>query len=211
MTTAQDSVVTPQRYAQGRTWPQYLGYIGSPANLGRPSPSGERPNNSERFQRNMDQYTIKPQHVTALQALPPCKVLAIGEDWCPDVYRGLPVIARLAEAAGWELRLFQRDENPDIMAEFRKEVDGQSFDSIPVAVFYSAHDFRYLGHWIERPQVANDVIAGIAKEFTRRAGESEDDMRTRLRARYQELQTSDQWDDWRHASVDEIVALLGNA
>ena len=33
-------------------------------------------------------------------------------------------------------------------------------------------------------------------------------MRTRLRARYQTLQTSDQWDDWRHASVDEWLALL---
>ena len=182
MTTAQDSVVTPQRYAQGRTWPQYLGYIGSPANLGRPSPSGERPNNSERFQRNMDQYTIKPQHVTALQALPPCKVLAIGEDWCPDVYRGLPVIARLAEAAGWELRLFQRDENPDIMAEFRKEVDGQSFDSIPVAVFYSAQDFRYLGHWIERPPSRQRRHRRHRQRVHPPRRRKEDDMRTRLRA-----------------------------
>ena len=36
-------------------------------------------------------------------------------------------------------------------------------------------------------------------------------MHARLRARYQELQKSDQWDDWRHASVDEIIALVHDA
>ena len=211
MTAAQDSVVTPERYAQGRTWPQYLEYIGSPANLDRPAPRGNRPDNSERFQRNIDHYTIKPVHVAALKALPSCKILTIGEDWCPDVYRGLPVIARIAETTGWDLRLFQRDEHPDIMAEFRKEEGGQSFDSIPVVVFYTANDFRYLGHWIERPALANDVIAAIAHEFTRRDGESEEQMHARLRARYQDLQKSDQWDEWRHATVDEILALLQGA
>lgn len=209
MTTAEGSVVTPERYAQGRNWSDYVEYIGTPENLARPGPrGGARADNSERMQRNIDQYVVKPEQVAALRALPKYKVLAIGEDWCPDVYRGLPVIAAVCEAAGWELRLFQRDDNEDMTAEFPNIKDGQSFNSIPVIAFYSADGFTEVARWIERPKVADETISAIAKEFTRQEGESEDDMRTRLRARYQTLQTSDQWDDWRHASVDEWLALL---
>ena len=33
----------------------------------------------------------------------PAKVLILGEDWCPDVFRGMPVVVRMAEAAGLEI------------------------------------------------------------------------------------------------------------
>jgi len=212
MTTADSSVVTPERFAQGRGWEQYLDYIGSDENLARPGPyGGARSDNLERFKRNIDQYALKPEHVEALKALPKYKVLAIGEDWCPDVYRGLPVIAATCEAAGWELRIFQRDDNTDMQAEFPNIKDGQSFDSIPVVVFYTEDGFTEVARWIERPKVAEDTISAIAREFTRQEGESEDDMRARLRNRYKSLQSSDEWDDWRHASVDEWLALLQNA
>ena len=40
--------------------------------------------------------------------------------------RGLPVLARLAEAASLELRIFPRDQNLDIMDEFLKNEDRKS-------------------------------------------------------------------------------------
>ena len=49
------------------------------------------------------------------------KVLVLGEDWCPDVYRGMPVMARLAEASGMDIRIFPRDQHLDIMDEFLKD------------------------------------------------------------------------------------------
>jgi len=209
MTTAQNSVVTPERFAQGRDWSDYIDFIGSPENLERAGPrGGPRDDNSEHFHRNIEQFTLRPHHIASLKALPKYKVLAIGEDWCPDVYRGLPVIAAVCAAAGWELRLFQRDQNEDMAAEFPNIKDGQSFNSIPVIAFYTQDGFTEVARWIERPKVADETISAIAKEFTRQDGESDDDMRVRLRARYQTLQTSDQWDDWRHASIDEWLALL---
>ena len=81
----------------------------------------------------------------------PAKMLVLGESWCPDVFRGAPVFARLAEATGIEARFFFRDQNKDIMAEFLK--DGE-YESIPVAVFYTK-DHQYIAHWIERPVLAN--------------------------------------------------------
>ena len=46
------------------------------------------------------------------------KVLAIAEAWCGDVYRELPTMARIAEAAGMTMRVFLRDQNADLMDEF---------------------------------------------------------------------------------------------
>ena len=48
--TTQESVVTPQRFAQGRTWPEYLKYIGSEENIARPSGGGgQRQDNTARL------------------------------------------------------------------------------------------------------------------------------------------------------------------
>ena len=52
--TTQESVVTAARFSQGMSWEAYVEYIGSEENLQRPGPRGERPNNSERYQRNID-------------------------------------------------------------------------------------------------------------------------------------------------------------
>lgn len=207
MTTSQ-SVVTEKRYAKGFTWPEYLAYIGSDKNLSRPMPNGKpRPNGSERFGRNMDEFRLTDDETAQLRALPKLKVLVLGEDWCPDVFRGAPVVAAMAEAAGWSFRMFQRDDNKDIMAEFMNKQGDQEFESIPVAVLYT-EDHAYVGHWIERPQVANDYMAEMQKRFTKGPGETDADMRKRINDEYRQLQTSDEWDRWRHETVREIITLV---
>ncbi len=206
------SVVTPERFAQGRTWDDYLRYIASPENLAREAPGGGvHQDNAERFRKNMAEYTMKPEHVAALKALPRMKLLVIGEDWCPDVYRGAPVLARIAEVAGWEARFFQRDDNKDLMAEFLNRADGNAYESIPVAVLYTGRGFRYVGHWIERPRIAYDHYATLQAAFKKQPGESDDGLRTRMRQTYRDLQSSDHWAAWRHATVDEILAIARNA
>ena len=205
------SVVTPERYAQGRTFAEYLAYIGSADNLARPAPGGgARQDNSERFQRNIDEFTLTPAETAALQALPARRMLVIGEDWCPDVYRGMPVLARICEVAGWEMRIFQRDDHPDLIAEFLLRRDGEAFQSIPVAALYTPEG-RLLGSFHERPQVAYIYMNGLQKRFSREPGESEDEMRTRIRQAYRDLQQSNEWDQWRHATVEEIIAIAKTA
>lgn len=209
--TTQESVVTPERFRQGHTWQEYLEYIGSPQNLERESPrGGPRPDNTEAFRKNDAEFTLSSDEIAALKAAPTLKLLVIGEDWCPDVHRGAPVFASLCAAAGWECRLFQRDENTDIIAEFLNEKDGEKFESIPVAVLYTA-DHRYVGHWIERPAVANAYMDKLRETFTRREGESDEDLRARIRRSYAEIQTSGEWNRWRHATVDEILAIAKQA
>src|SRR5215211_2750655 len=135
MTQSVQSVVTPERFSSGLTYQQFLEQAKS---------------NVDRFQMNYEGTTISEEDAAALKALVakengPAKMLVLGEDWCPDVYRGMPVLARIAEAAGMEMRVFPRDQHLDIMGEFLK--DGE-FQSIPTAVFYT-RDNRYIMHWIE--------------------------------------------------------------
>jgi hypothetical protein len=74
-------------------------------------------------------------------------LVALSEDWCGDAVNTLPVVARLAEAAGWDFRVMSRDENDDLMSEHL--TDGRS-RSIPI-VIVSDEDFTEVGWWGPRP------------------------------------------------------------
>jgi hypothetical protein len=89
------------------------------------------------------------------------KVLAIAEAWCGDVCRELPTIARIAEAAGMTLRIFRRDQKPDIMDEFLSD-DGKS-RAIPVFVFYT-DDLHYITHFTERSKSAHAELAAVVDQ-----------------------------------------------
>ncbi len=183
----QASVVTPERFASGLSYQDYLAQISV---------------NQDRFQQNYEDTQLTDQQIARfkeIMARPngPAKMLVLGEDWCPDVYRGLPVLAKLAEAAGMELRVFPRDENLDIMNEFLK--DGE-YQSIPTAVFYT-RDHRYITHWIERPQQANDEMPMMRKLFEGRTREeAAPDVR--------KFQEGPVWAGWRDATVTELRRLL---
>ncbi|HXF51477.1 MAG TPA: thioredoxin family protein [Dehalococcoidia bacterium] len=187
MTRPSTSVVTPERYAQGLTWEQWMQAIEK---------------NQARFQENYDETALPSEDVEAIRALVarpdgPARCLAIGEDWCPDVFRGLPVMAKLAHATGMELRIFFRDRNKDIMAEF---LNRGEFESIPVFVFYT-RDLRYIAHWIERPQKANDEMHLLRAIFEGRSREE-------ARDEYIAFQRGPVWAGWRLETVREIRALL---
>lgn len=192
MTQQQESVVTPERFESGYTWQRFF---------------DERViRNREKFQYNYDETLISEDDAAALRrlaALPngPARVLALGEDWCPDVFRGLPVIARVAEAAGIELRVFPRDDNMDIMNEFLNQGEHQS---IPTVVFYT-RDQRYIAHWIERPAKANAELDEIQKLFV---GLDREKDRDKMRDLYNEFQQGALWASWREATIREIRALL---
>ena len=100
----------------------------------------------------------------------PAKIVAIAEAWCGDVYRELPTVARIAEVIGMELRVFLRDENPDIMDEFLSN-DGKA-RAIPVFVFYTA-DMQYITHFTERSATAHRELAEIKDQVNRAVGPSQ--------------------------------------
>jgi Thioredoxin len=194
MTQAKESVVTPERFDSGMTWEQYF--------------SDKVQRNREKFQYNYDETQVSADDAGALKRLVempngPARVLALGEDWCPDVFRGLPVMARIAEAAGMELRVFPRDDNLDIMNEFLNHGESQS---IPTFVFYT-RDHRYIAHWIERPVKANAEMGEVMKRYEGLDRSNPDDL-AKLRRIADEFQTGPQWANWREETITEIRALL---
>lgn len=207
MTQATESVITLERFKKGKTFQEYLD-------------SGIR--NRELFETNYKGLKMSAEQEAALKELAtkpngPNHLAVIGEDWCPDVYRGLPVAARIAEAMGIELRMFERDQNKDMIAEY---LNGGEFESIPVLVFYDK-DHRELAHFIERPKLANEQIhltrevvgdtspAGIASKLGHEPSEEEiAKARAEARERYLEWQKGDTWANWRVATVDEVTELL---
>jgi hypothetical protein len=84
---------------------------------------------------------------TARAILGTWNLVALSEDWCGDAVNTLPAVARLAEAAGWDLRVLSRDANPDLMDAHL--TNGRS-RSIPVVIVYDDH-FREVGWWGPRP------------------------------------------------------------
>ena len=127
-------------------------------------------------------------------------MLVIGEDWCGDVIRGLPVLARIAAPPGSPISLFPRDSQTAIMAEFLKE---GKYMAIPVAVFYTAgHD--YICHWIERPEVAAKEQAQI-EQAIRDENPGIDDQAF---GRERRARTAAKADDWIAATVVELKELL---
>ena len=161
--------------------------------------------NKARFEGFYSNFTVQKPEADALNQLAanpngPAKMMVIGEDWCGDVVRGLPVLARVAESCGMDMRIFPRDEHNDIMNEFLK--NGQ-YMSIPVAVFYTK-DHQYICHWIERPEVAAKEIQGIEAAIRSENPEINDqDFGRERRSR-----TADRAEAWQQATVEELVSLI---
>jgi len=190
-----ESVVTAERYQQGMTYEQYVGSI-------------ER--NQARFQENYDGTSVPAEDVAAFKALMqkpggPAKMLLLGEDWCPDVFRGAPVFARIAEATGMELRVFPRDQHKDIMSEF---LAGGEFESIPVAVFYTK-DLEYITHFTERPALANDQMKELVPMYARlRKPDKTPEEAEAAKQEYIDFQNGPVWGGWRQETIKEVIRML---
>ena len=184
------SVVTPERFSQGFDYPSYMDQIKV---------------NKARFEGYYDGFKLSSEDAAYFKELAqrpdgPAKMMVVGEDWCGDVIRGLPVLARIAEAAGIPISIFPRDSHTDIMDEYLKE---GKYMSIPVAVFYTA-DHRYICHWIERPEVA--VVE--QREIEQAIRDEKPDIDDREFGQQRRARTAAKADDWIAATVVELKELL---
>lgn len=183
-------VITLQRYSQGFTYEDYL---------------VQMPSNRERYQEHDAAFKIFDEDTKFFKdivgRLGGVKALAIVEDWCPDAHRGLPVLAKIAQASGMELRVFYRDKNQDIINLYLNQ---GKFQSIPVFAFFDKN-FRPLCHWIERPAVATRFMADVAAELAKKKL-NEEELRQERRKR-----STPMADSWRQETVKELRELLSRA
>ena len=232
------SVVTPERFAKGKTFDEYVKDVGSPPNLAREgfasyhpdagSIGGPRKDNSAVFRERYARTKLADYQVAAIKWLAtqpggPAKILVISEDWSSDCRRDVPILQRLAEAGGLELRIFNRDGqkilsqrrpdpakfpdgNHDLMLEFLNDKNGGEFASLPAVGIYTK-DFTLLYKYLEYPAIYHkDRVRGHM--YKARPGESEDARKQRDGREFLTMQQSPFFDLWASAAVDEILSAL---
>lgn len=77
--------------------------------------------NREKFDQLMGECALDDQQRGVLAGMPKYNVLVIAEPWSGDVLYNLPVLLCAAAAAGWNVRVFRRDEHPELILPYRKE------------------------------------------------------------------------------------------
>lgn len=225
--------MTPERFAKGMTFDEYVRFIGSPENLKRQgfdirrfAHVTPRLDWSGYLRDRHAKARLSDTQVAAIRWLAaqpggPARIVAISEDWSSDCRRDVPYLARLAEAGGLELRIFTRDgdtmvmkglpepsESPtaDLVHAFANEKNGQRFATVPVAVFFD-RDFNELYRYIEYPAIyRKDRIYGALRAA--RPGESPDDAKSRGGRDIGTLLESPFFDVWADAAIDQILSAL---
>ena len=195
------SVVTPERFDRARSYEDYVAGVAV---------------NRDQFEHYYNTVHLTEADAAFFREIAtppsgPARLLAIAEAWCPDVFRGLPVFKRIAEASNMTMKVVARDENPDIMDEFLLNGTARA---IPVAVFYT-RDHRYIAHWTERPAVAHAEIARVKAEFS--AGRPPLDLKTATDAErkalisYFDAKLPPHYVAWQVETIREIRELLASA
>src|SRR5438093_11244943 len=201
------------------TFDQYVTYTGTPENLAREAGwwlGPERMDFSGLLRDWHGRARLSEAQTSVIRWLAaqpdgPSRLLVISEEWSSDCRRDVPMMARLAEAGGLELRIFRRDgqrfssshrpslaeapdSNADIMAEFLNTKNGQTWQSIPVAVFYTKN-LEYLYHYTEYPAIylKDEVVAQLRGA---RPGESKEETQKRGDREFSELQQSPFFKVW---------------
>ncbi len=220
-------MVTRDRFAQGMTFDEYVKFVGTPENLKREgSFNMPRKDYSEFLRKAFESARLSDAQQEAWQWLVaqpngPAKMLVISEEWSSDCRRDVPVLARLAQAGGLELRIFVRDghtisslpapdpkesPNADVMAQFLRKRGAETFQSIPIAAFFTK-GFEHLYTYREFPQIyrKDRVVAAIRAP---KAGESKEDTAKRGLTDFFAFQQTAFFRLYANATVDEIIAML---
>jgi hypothetical protein len=142
----------------------------------------------DKYQQHIAEVSFDEDLLSRLAEMPAdLKVMVIAEPWSGDVLYFFPVLVRMAEKTGWEVRVFRRDSYPELILPYRK--DGL-YHSIPVFVFYDA-DFNEVARWIERPSEATRVI-------------DEESLKLRRRLREENKAV------WQQATVGELTGIFNS-
>ena len=126
-------MVSVERFSEGLTIAEYLDQMSA---------------NRERFLAALAATAISDGDAAVLERYPGTRrILVITEDWCGASVASLPFVIKLVEAApDVEMRIFLRDENPDLMDQFLKR---GVYRSIPVFALFD-EQMNELARFIEQ-------------------------------------------------------------
>lgn len=158
--------------------------------------------NADKMEAMFDEFDFDEDTLAFFNGRTPLQVLAIAEDWCPDVVQNVAVIARIAdEVPGMELSIVKRDENPELMDEYLTNGNRR----IPVIAFFDM-TFRELGRWAGRCESADEWIFGEVvpdRDFSKLSEEQAADFSDEYYRRYRDKYVWETIDEWQRLLTDE--------
>ncbi len=179
------------RFAKGMTWKEYLAQIGERQAL---------------TEGNYQKAVLTDEERRFFGGIRQVRyALMLAENWCGDVHRNSPLLARICEAMpGCELRVFFRDQNLDLTDCFLNN----GYRSIPVLVLFD-QDWNEIARWIERPHAATQRMFAIRAKTVDAAPEERkeaatNEFRAQLQAAYDTTPDKSLWRD----TAKEIRLLL---
>ncbi len=137
-----------KRFATGLSWKDYLAQMGD---------------TRARTEENYQKATLTEEERKFFGGIGQVRhALMLAENWCGDVHRSSPLLARICEAMPQcDLRVFFRDQNLDLTDCFLNN----GYRSIPVVVFFD-QDWNEIGRWIERPHAGTQRMFAIRAKTT---------------------------------------------
>jgi Thioredoxin len=175
-------------YNGGQSWAEFL---------------ASAKHNAERMRTFYDAFDFDEETLTFFNGRTPLQVLAIAEDWCPDVAQNLAVVARIAdEVPGMELSVVRRESSPELMNEYA--TDGKH--RIPVIAFFDM-TFRELARWAGRCRAADawifDEVLKGSRDVGRLDGDARKAFETEYDRRFRETYAWESIREWQHLLEDQ--------
>jgi uncharacterized protein YdaT len=181
-----------QRFAKGMTWKDYLAQMGD---------------TKARTEENYHHAALTEDERRFFSSIRQARhALMLAENWCGDVHRNSPMLARIVEAMpNCDLRVFFRDENLDLADAFLNN----GYRSIPVLVFFD-QDWNEIARWIERPHTATQRAFAIRQKTTDIASQDQmeaatNEFRSQVQAAYAKVPAEKSL--WRD-SAKEVRTIL---
>ena len=153
-----EPLMTPERFEEGITLEQFEELVSR---------------DDDRWQdartQNLEFDSEIPRKAMSASGNSGSPVAVIAEPWCPYCVEGIALLDNInrqsQKARGadvFDVRIFRRDENRELMDQYRSGDKRR----IPVIIFMD-QDYRELGHWIGMPDTAEDLLAERKKEAHR--------------------------------------------
>ena len=170
--------------------------------------------NKDRFIANEEKVRVSKADTDAIKSRP-LNVMVLASDWCGDVIANLPTLGIVAKETGTlDLRIFERDANDDLMAQYLNQ---GKFKSIPVFAFFDPTSWKEVGVFIERPDSVTEkraekrrAIYAAHPEYgspDAPADQLPEDVRAKLQQDLQKMR--DDMTDWANSEVvREIRAIV---
>lgn len=151
------------------------------------------------------QFTLTDEDKNKLEALRPKKLRAIvlTEDWCGDAMLNNPILLKIAEAAGMEVRFVLRDSNLELMGQYL--TNGTS-RAIPIFIFIN-EEGNESGVWGPR---APEMQAFVMERRAALPDKDAENFQEKQMEMFKSLRTTSQTDAaiWQTVAKSILATLL---